>query len=493
VSYDDITPRWGVAWDVFGNGKTSVKWNMGKYLQAAGFGNLYTNFNDARRSTNQITRFWNDINGNRVFECDMTNPVAHTSTQGDYCGSMLDRSGNPSSSFLQFGRPPNANQLANASAACGLPHSTDTQIAYCNLAGQDLMQGWGKRRNEWQLGLGIQHEVLPRMSVEVTYNRRKYGNLTDTDTINQGCDYFQVDGGSSLPASACTSAWQNYSDPTGLRDFFSYVAPTDSRLPDGGGYTILGLTNQSANGALPGGAGGVTLIRNDLAYTWAGVDTNVVVRAYGGLRLSGGTSTGRANRNTCSTNIDSPDVKGRAGNELRGGCITNEPFLTNVRGNVSYTIPWIDVLASGVFQYRPGISRSANLRIDAADVIWSPESAARRAGTQFFGTLGATSTMQVNLLDDNDLYGEGMRLFDLTFRKNVRFAGKRLSLGLDVYNVFNSDAALSYNNTYTAFLVDGQFQEDNPATPTIAEVNDWGRITRITNPRFTRLSLTFDF
>ena len=31
-SYNDITPRWGVAWDVFGNGKTSVKWNMGKYL-----------------------------------------------------------------------------------------------------------------------------------------------------------------------------------------------------------------------------------------------------------------------------------------------------------------------------------------------------------------------------------------------------------------------------------------------------------------------------
>ena len=38
VRYNDITPRWGVAWDVFGNGKTSVKWNMGKYLAAAGLG-----------------------------------------------------------------------------------------------------------------------------------------------------------------------------------------------------------------------------------------------------------------------------------------------------------------------------------------------------------------------------------------------------------------------------------------------------------------------
>jgi len=54
------------------------------------------------------------------------------------------------------------------------------------------MTGWGKRRNEWQFGLGIQHEILPRMSVEVTYNRRKYGNLTDTDTVSQGCDYYQT-------------------------------------------------------------------------------------------------------------------------------------------------------------------------------------------------------------------------------------------------------------------------------------------------------------
>ena len=38
VSYNDVTPRWAVAWDVFGTGKTSIKWNMGKYLQAAGFG-----------------------------------------------------------------------------------------------------------------------------------------------------------------------------------------------------------------------------------------------------------------------------------------------------------------------------------------------------------------------------------------------------------------------------------------------------------------------
>src|SRR4030095_4446742 len=45
VSYNDITPRWALAWDLFGTGKTSIKWNMGKYLQAAGFGGNYTDNN----------------------------------------------------------------------------------------------------------------------------------------------------------------------------------------------------------------------------------------------------------------------------------------------------------------------------------------------------------------------------------------------------------------------------------------------------------------
>ena len=50
--------------------------------------------------------------------------------------------------------------------------------AYCGTYGDNLISGWGKRRYEWQLGIGIQHEILPRLSGEVTYNRRLYRNLT---------------------------------------------------------------------------------------------------------------------------------------------------------------------------------------------------------------------------------------------------------------------------------------------------------------------------
>ena len=40
--------------------------------------------------------------------------------------------------------------------------------------------------------------------------------------------------------------------------------------------------------------------------------------------------------------------------------------------------------------------------------------------------------------------------------------------------------------------VNGVWQQDDPSTPQV-EVNDWGRVTNVTNPRFARFSLTFDF
>ena len=43
---------------------------------------------------------------------------------------------------------------------------------------QNVISGWGKREYDWQFGLGIQQEVLPRVSVEVTYNRRWFGNFS---------------------------------------------------------------------------------------------------------------------------------------------------------------------------------------------------------------------------------------------------------------------------------------------------------------------------
>ena len=48
-AYNDITPRFGVAYDVFGNGRTALKFNMGHYLDAATNDSAYTRNNPANR------------------------------------------------------------------------------------------------------------------------------------------------------------------------------------------------------------------------------------------------------------------------------------------------------------------------------------------------------------------------------------------------------------------------------------------------------------
>jgi hypothetical protein len=48
----------------------------------------------------------------------------------------------------------------------GEPGIADTARAYCDAYGGNLLEGWGVRQNEWQHGIGIQHEILPRLSGE---------------------------------------------------------------------------------------------------------------------------------------------------------------------------------------------------------------------------------------------------------------------------------------------------------------------------------------
>ena len=47
TGYNDITPRMGLAYDLFGNGKTAVKVNLGKYLQRATNQAAFINANPA--------------------------------------------------------------------------------------------------------------------------------------------------------------------------------------------------------------------------------------------------------------------------------------------------------------------------------------------------------------------------------------------------------------------------------------------------------------
>ena len=54
----------------------------------------------------------------------------------------------------------------------------------------DILRGWGVRRYDWQWGVDVQQELIPRVSLDVSYNRRWFGNFTVTDDQARGpADY----------------------------------------------------------------------------------------------------------------------------------------------------------------------------------------------------------------------------------------------------------------------------------------------------------------
>src|SRR5205823_11486355 len=97
-SYKDVTPRMGAAYNLFGNGKTAIKVNIGKYLEGVGIAGNFLNTNPSQRLPNTtstfgplgVTRTWTDANGNFNPDCDLLNPNAQDlrGSAADFCGQI---------------------------------------------------------------------------------------------------------------------------------------------------------------------------------------------------------------------------------------------------------------------------------------------------------------------------------------------------------------------------------------------------------------------
>jgi hypothetical protein len=219
---------------------------------------------------------------------------------------------------------------------------------------------------------------------------------------------------------------------------------------------------------------------------WSGIDTNFVWRASRGLRVSGGTSTGRRNDNQCRLLVNDPPSSVRLEEGRVRECENVRPWQTNLRGTASYTIPWVDVLLSSTFSVRPGAEFRANYTVGVPELEWGPNSQ-NRVGTTLVGNTGGTTS--TNLVD-NATYGERITLFDIRVGKNIRFKNKRINIGADIYNVFNSDAARSYCGTFPnpAQAIEGC--SGSAAAGTLVE---HGEVTGIVTPRYARLQMQFNF
>jgi len=405
VSYHDVTPRMGAAYDLFGNGKTAIKVNLGKYLAAADGSSITGGqLNPLSRVSTNANRTWTDANGNFQPDCDLRNRQAQDlrASGGDFCGL---------NSNLNFGLP-----------------------VFNTTFDPDIISGWGKRAYDWNFGVQLQQELLPRVSVNVGYFRRSFGNRFVTDNL------------------ATTAA--DY-DP------FSVTAPLDPRLPNGGGYTLSNLYNVTRT--LSGVTNNFqTFSRNYGTETrrWNGVEINFTARARNGFTFQGGTSTGRLTTDNCELREVLPEI-----GLLNPYCKETPPFTTQFKGLASYVVPVIAVQVSGTFQSLVGDQLAANYSFPSAVV-------AQSLGRPLSGNAQFAT---VNLVDPGDVYGDRINQLDFRVSKLLRFGGKRAQIALDLYNALNANSVESYNQTF------------------VAGGGPWPRPTSILEARFIKITTQFDF
>jgi hypothetical protein len=389
VSLNDIAPRMGAAYDLFGTGKTAVKATFGRYTAEPGGSNYYANaYSPINRLQTTTNRAWTDADRDFVADCDLMNPLLN----GE-CGAWSNRN---------FGREV-------------------FDVTY----DPDVVSGWNKRLETWDLNAALRHELMPRVGLELEYVRRIFGNFRVTDNRALGPQDF---------------------------DQFSVTAPSDSRLPDGGGQVVSGLYDVKPD-RFGLSDNYVTFADNygKQIRHYNGLNLSLTARGFKGLTAQGGFSTGRTHEDDCEVRAQLPELQRSTQGVVNPFCDVKSPMLTNYTGLASYTIPGIDIQVSGTISSKP-LTDSRNTNVNAVDAE-SLNADAVIPVAQVMTSLGRplagnAANVTVNLVEPGRLYGDRITNLDLRVAKVQRFGSRRLMVGLDIYNVTNSSAVVNYNQAY---------------------------------------------
>jgi hypothetical protein len=391
-NWKDISPRVGVALDLFGNGRTAVKASVARYVAGQNIA-VANQANPVTALGLTDTRPWTtDLDGN---------------------GLPLDASGN-----IQF------NELGTSTATATFGRNVSTTNY-----DSEVLNGWFKRGYNQEYTVAAQHQLADRLSVSGGYYRRTFGNQTFTDDLRYDASSY---------------------------DSFCITTPVDPDLPyGGGGYRVCGIQDLKPSVfALGLPANNLIRFSNDFGgetNLYQGFDLNLEGRFRNGAFLKGGIGATSRTFDNCNLLAAGEDAVSAA--TVRGteqypdgttACHREYPYRPDVKISGTYPLPF-GVQVAGTYQYSRGVQTGG-----AGPAIQANWAVTNALVSPFLGrnwTGAASKTIQ--LIREGLLYGEhDLSQLDLRVSKRFDLGRYRLRVDFDFYNVFNGSWPYTVTSTY---------------------------------------------
>jgi hypothetical protein len=386
--WQNLSPRLGVAYDLFGTGRTALKVALGHYPDRV----VSAAANPAVNLTRNTNRNWTDTNRNYVPDCDLLNPAVNGECQAW--------------SNLNFGKP-----------------NAETRYA------AEAQTGFNDQFSNWQGSVSIQHELRPGIGLNVGYFRTWYGGFLATDNqlvtaadFDAYCITAPVD--SRLPNSGQRVCGLYDIKPTAFGQVDNLVAQAARYGKQTQVFNGVDVTLNARFGQGGQLSGGLSVGRTVTDNCYQNSDASVAAQG----ATPGTTAVVTYPRSDAYCHVAPPWSQ-----------------ATQVKFMAVYPLPW-GIQTSAIYQNGPGIPIMASYVATNAEIL---PSLGRNLGS-CRGAATCNGTVTVDLIPPNTIFEPRLQQVDLRFSRMLGLGGtRRLRGGLDVYNILNASSVLNMNTTYS--------------------------------------------